>query len=134
MKYVLIALALLAAGSAFAQEPGSKIYILREGPNKTVDGENRVVTTAAGAFQLVLQAAMLKEKVPLILVTDRAQADYTMSWDVQTDQSPYGYGLSASLGGKDGQVIWAGSAAGRNLNYCAEVIARHLKDAMKHKN
>jgi hypothetical protein len=133
MKYVLVVLALLVAGPAFAQEPGSKLYIVQEGPSKTVEGGNKVVTTTPGSFQLVLQAAMLKEKVPFTLITDRAQADYTMSWDIQTGQRPYPYSLSASLASSDGRVVWAGSAAGENLNYCAAVIARHLKGAMKHK-
>ena len=136
MKYVLLVLTLLAAGPAFAQEPGSKLYIVPEGPSKTVDGGNKVVTTTPGAFQIVLQAGLLKEKVPFTLVTDRVQADYTMTWDTQeTDHngSSYPYRVTVSLSNRDGQVVWADNAAGRNLNHCAEVIARHLKGAMKHK-
>jgi hypothetical protein len=134
MKFSFLVLMLLVAGAAFAQEPNTKLYIMPEGPNKTVDGGNRVVTTSAGAFHLVMQAGLMKEKAPFVLVTDPAQADYTMSWDVQTGQaSGYPYRLTASVANKDGQIVWAGNSAGQNLNHCAEVIAKHLKDAMKHK-
>jgi hypothetical protein len=134
MKYVLVVLALLVAGPAFAQEPGSTLYITPEGPSKTVDGGNKVVTTSHGEFQLVLQAGLLKEKVPVTLVTNPQQAEYTMNWDIYHNQSGFTldhYRLTVSLE-RYGQVVWTGSAVG-NLNHCAEVIAKQLKGAMKHK-
>jgi hypothetical protein len=132
MKYALLVLALLATVPAFAQETDSKLYVLPEGPSTTVDGGNKVVTTTTGAFEIVMQAGLLKEKAPFTLVNDRAQADYTMSWDVQP-AAYRTYIVTVSLNNRNGQVVWAGNAAGPTLNHCAEVIARHLKDAMKHK-
>lgn len=147
MKYVLsvhVVFALLSVGSAFAQEPGSKVYIPASAPNKTVDDGNKVVTTTSAQFNLVLQAELFKEKLPFTLVTDPAQATYTMQWAAipEEDQSHAGfrhisnkelYTVSASLLGSDKQVVWAGSADKKNLHDCAVEITKQLKSSMKGK-
>lgn len=152
MKYVvavcLLLLTLLAASSAFAQEPGSKVYIPPSAPNQTVDDGNKVVTTTAPAFNLVMQAELFKAKLPLTLVTDPAQATYTMQWaaipeeERTTGHVNFGhavgtgkelYTVSASLLDRDKQLVWAGSADKKNLHECAVDITRQLKDSMKHK-
>ena len=132
MKYVLIVLALLTAGSAFAQEPGRKLYINEEAPGVTVDSNNKVVTQAAGAFQLVLQAALMKEKVNLVLVTNPRDADYIMNWDMGPGFRSV-YNLTASITTKDGRVIWVSTEHGNTLQWCSQSVARHLRSAMKHK-
>lgn len=148
MKYVLAVLTLLAAGSsAFAQAPGSKLYIPPPEANKTVDDGNKVVTTNGAAFNLVLQAELVKEGLPLTLVTDAVQADYKMQWAaIPEEGTSHGngsllfhsvskelYTVSASLVGKDNQVVWAGSVDKKNLHDCAVVITKQLKDSMKGK-
>jgi hypothetical protein len=149
MKNVFVVLVLLAAasGSAFAQEPGSKLYIPASAPNKTVDDGNKVVTTNGAAFNLVLQAELIKEKVPLTLVTEPAQADYVAQWAaIPEETTSHGngsvlfhnhtkelYTVSTSLVGRDKQVVWAGSADKKNLHDCAAEITKQLKKAMKDK-
>jgi hypothetical protein len=144
MKYIFIVLALLAAGSTPAQVPGSKVYIPPSAPNKTVDDGNKVVTTNGAAFNLVLQAELIKEKLPFTMVTDPAQAVYMVQWAAIPEEGNgsvrWGhsinkelYTVSVSLVGKDSQVIWAGSADKKNLHDSAVVITRQLKDAMKDK-
>lgn len=144
MKYLVAVLVLLTAGFAFGQEPGSKIYIPQPAPNKTVADGTKLVTTTAPAFNLVLQAEIFKTRLPLQIVSDPKQADYTMQWaaipeEERTNSTFSGvtqderYTVSVSLLGKDSQVIWAGSVDKKNIHDCAVEIARQLKDEMKHK-
>jgi hypothetical protein len=150
MKYSLALVALLTAGFAFAQEPGSKLYIPPPQANQTLTDGTKVVTTTAPAFNVVLQAEIFKEKLPLQIVQDSAHADYVVQWAAipeETTGSGYGngsllfhahssskelYTVSASLLGKDNQVVWAGSADKKNLHDAAEEIAKQLKNVMKH--
>lgn len=146
MKHVLAAL-LLTTGFAFAQEPGSKLYIPPSAANTTVADGTKVVTTTAPAFNLVLQAEIFKKKLPLTLVSDAEHADYVVEWAaIPEEGNMHGngsllfhnvnkelYTVSASLLDKNKQVIWAGSADKKNLHDCAENVAEQLKGAMKHK-
>lgn len=146
MKNAIVVLVLLAvaSGSAFAQEPGSKVYIPPPAPNKTLTDGAEVVTTSGAQFNEVMQAELFKEKVSVTLVTDATQADYVMHWSVIPEErkssSHFGrstgkelYTVSTSLVGKDKQVVWAGSADKRNLHDCAAEVAKQLKNAMKGK-
>jgi hypothetical protein len=140
MKTVTAILSLLMFSSmALAQELGSKVYIPRSVGNKTVDDGNKVVTTTGASFDLVIGAELFKEKLPLTLVIDSAQADYTMQWGVISEGQSSGgfhkelYTVSASLLGRDNQVVWSGSVYRKNLHDCAVDITKQLKDAMKHK-
>jgi hypothetical protein len=147
MKYVLAVIALLTAGLAFAQAPGSKLYIPSAAPNTTVTDGSKVITTTAPAFNLVLQAEIFKARLPFTLVNDSAQADYVVEWAaIPEEGDSHGngsllfhsktkelYTVTASLLGKDKQVVWAGSADKKNLRDCAMDITEQLKREMKHK-
>ncbi|MGB8782134.1 MAG: hypothetical protein WCD02_03380 [Terriglobales bacterium] len=147
MKYVLALVALLTAGFAFAQEPGSKLYIPPPQANQTLTDGTKVVTTTAPAFNVVLQAAIFKEKLPFQMVQDSAHADYVVQWAaIPEEGNSHGngsllfhsvskelYTVSASLLSKDSQVVWAGSADKKNLHDAAEEITKQLKSTMKHK-
>jgi hypothetical protein len=139
MKYVLAVLALLSAGSAFAQKPGTKLFIPAPDPSKTVDDGNRVITTKSPEFNLVLQAEIFKAKLPFTIVNDSTAADYVVQWAAIPEEDRSNkksnkelYTVSASLLGKDKSVVWAGSADKKNLRDCAVVITHQLQDAMKH--
>jgi hypothetical protein len=137
----------MAAGSAFAQEPGSKLYIPLPAPDQTVTDGTKVVTTTAPAFNLVLQAEIFKARLPFEIVNDAGQADYVVQWAaIPEEGNVHGngsllfhsvskelYTVSVSLLAKDKQVVWAGSADKKNLHDCAVEIARQLKATMKHK-
>jgi hypothetical protein len=145
MKYVLAVL-LLASGFAFAQEPGSKLYIPSPAADKTVDDGNKVVTTQGAAFNLVLQAEIFRQKLPFKMVSNSVQADYVVEWAAIPEEgvgrvsytgkkatSKELYTVSASFVDKDKQVVWAGSADKKNLQDCAKNIAEQLQKEMKHK-
>ena len=146
MKYVFAAV-LLLAGFAFAQEPGSKLYIPAPAPEMTVADGTKVVTTTAPAFNLVLQAEIFKEKLPFTLVSDAEHADYVVEWAaIPEEGNAHGngsmlmhsvskelYTVSASMLDKNKQVVWAGSSDKKNLFDCAKDVAEQLKAAMKHK-
>ena len=153
MKYVVaLVLASLATGFAYAQNPGSKLYIPPPDPNQTLTDGTKVVTTQGAAFNLVLQGEIFKAKLPLQMVNDRAQADYVVHWGYipeEENASSHGngsllfhahsnskelYTVSVSFVGKDRQVVWAGSADKKNLHDAAEEITKQLKNAMKHNN
>jgi hypothetical protein len=136
MKYVLAISALLFVGSTFAQQAGSKLYILPTAPEKTLEDGTKVVTTSGGSFNFALEAEFAKDGVPLVLTTDSRQADYTLRWGL--NQEPhYGgfdvYTASVSIVDKNNQIIWTAVATKRTQHDCADAIAKQLKNTMKHK-
>jgi len=141
MKFVLAVL-LLTASFTFAQERGSKLYIPPSTANTTVTDGTKVVTTTSPAFNLVLQAEIFKAKL-FAVVNDSTQADYVVQWvAIPEEASSHGgihvvskelYTVSASLVGKDSQMVWAGSADKKNLLDCAKDITEQLEKSMKHK-
>ena len=147
MKFLVGVLVLMTTGFAFGQEPGSKIYIPQPESNQTLTDGNKVVTTTAPAFNLVLQSEIFQSKLPLQIVADASQADYIMQWAAIPEEGRAGYHLqfgggasskelytvSASLLTRDKQVVWAGSVDKKNLHDSAADIAGQLKAAMKHK-
>ena len=123
MKCVItLMLASLATGFAYAQNPGSKLYIPPPAPNQTLTDGTKVATTTAPAFNLVLQSEIFKAKLPLQMVNDRAQADYVAEWSAIPEESHVGhsyskelYTVAVSILDKNKQVVWAGSAEKKNL-------------------
>ncbi|HUC42234.1 MAG TPA: hypothetical protein VL913_00680 [Candidatus Micrarchaeaceae archaeon] len=149
MKCILAVLALLTASSAFAQIAGSKVYIPPSAANTTVTDGTKVVTTTSPAFNVVIQSEFFKEKLPLTLVADSGSADYTLQWaaiaEEEQDRNAGGgllrlhggskelYTVSASLLGKNNQVVWAGSVDKKDLHGCAVEITRQLKNSLNGK-
>ena len=145
MKCVVASLVILTAGLAFAQEPGSKLYIPPPTANQTLTDGTKVVTTEGAPFNQVLQAEIFKERLPFKIVNDSTQADYMVQWSAipeeGTDHATLSrsvtrkelYTVTASLVGKDSAVVWAGSSDKKNLHDSAIEITRQLKDTMKHK-
>jgi len=131
MKRVAV-LVLLATGSAFAQAPGSRLYIPAAGPNSTVSNGTNLVTMNGAAFNLLLQAEIYKAKVPVEIVSNSEQADYVVHWATMPKNSR-STTATVSLIGRDRQVVWAGTADKKTLHDCAEDITKQLKSAMKHK-
>lgn len=142
MRFILVSLLLVSSGfgnSAFGQQssiasptripPGSKMFI------EPMDG-----------FDTYLSAAILKKKVPLMIVDDRAKADFIMGGSSHVDKAGWAKTIfvspnphaEASVTVKDahtGNLVFAynvdKSNAIRANQSTAEACAKHLKEAIE---
>ena len=111
--------------------PGSKVFI------EPMDG-----------FDTYLSAAMLKKKVPIVIVDDRAKADFIMVGSSHVDKAGWAKTIfvspnphaEASISVKDahsGNMVFAynvdKSNAVRANQSTAEACAKHLKEAIEKK-
>jgi hypothetical protein len=111
--------------------PGSKIFI------EPMDG-----------FDTYLSAAFLKKKVPVLVVDDKAKADFIVSGSSHVDKASWAKTMfvspnphaEASVSIKDartGNLVYAYNvdkpAAVRANQSTAEACAKHLKDAIEKK-
>ena len=94
-------------------------------------------------FETYLTAAMLGKKVPVMVVTDRSQADFILTATTERGDKP-GWASTIFLGkakanedasvtiaSKSGTVVWAYSVHKYNSRHgqqsTAEAVAKHLK-------
>ncbi len=134
MKKVALAL-LLGLSSAFAQDPivaGSKVYI---------DPMN--------GFGSYLTAAFEKKQVPLIVVGDKAKADYEVSGTAESQKANWAKILLTKQTGsteeasislvdlKTGAVLFAYAvnkrSSARGKQSAAEACAKHLRNKIQEK-
>ncbi len=129
MLAATVSLAALAGAPTRSVAPGSKIYV-----------------EAADGFDTYLTAALEKKKVPVVVVTDKAKADYELSG--VSDQQKAGWAKIAFTGQihsdeqasvklvqlKTNQVVFAYAVNKKNSLHgrqtAAEACAKHLKEAM----
>jgi hypothetical protein len=119
------------AASMSRIDPGSKVFI------EPMDG-----------FNTYLSAAMLKKKVPIVIVDDRTKADFIMVGSSQVDKAGWAKTIfispnphaEASISIKDahtGNMVFAynvdKSNAVRANQSTAEACAKHLKEAIEKK-
>jgi hypothetical protein len=121
------------ASSKKRVESGSKVY----------------VTPMEGGFDISLVAAIVKKQLPVIVVADKAKADYEISGISQSDKAGWAkmlfMGTDASneqasikvVNLKSGEVVFGynvkkeNSARGRQS--AAEACAKHLKENIENK-
>jgi hypothetical protein len=121
------------AGSAKRVESGSKVY----------------VAPMEGGFDISLVAAIVKKQLPVVVVTDKAKAEYEISGISQSDKAGWAkmlfLGTDASneqasikvVNLKTGEVVFGynvkkeNSARGRQS--AAEACAKHLKENIENK-
>jgi len=121
------------AGSTKRVESGSKVY----------------VAPMEGGFDISLVAAIVKKQLPVVVVTDKAKADYEISAISQSDKAGWAkmlfLGTDASneqasikvVNLKTGEVVFGynvkkeNSARGRQS--AAEACAKHLKENIENK-
>ena len=136
MTIAVIVLALISAVGSFASTipSGSKLFV------DTMDGNMSAYVTAE----------IIKQHLPVVVVTNREQADYILTGQAegssqQRDSHNYNNGslLGAALGGHsnsktkfdgalllisiDGTVIWASDAGDRKVKDVAGRIVKQLK-------
>jgi hypothetical protein len=121
------------AGSKKRVESGSKVY----------------VAPMEGGFDISLVAAIVKKQLPVVVVTDKAKAEYEISGISQSDKAGWAkmlfLGTDASneqasikvVNLKTGEVVFGynvkkeNSARGRQS--AAEACAKHLKENIENK-
>jgi hypothetical protein len=162
---VVGALALLSGlGAAQALPSGSRIYIegnmghsasLAGNAGRAKYSDGKIAFDEVSGFDLYLTAALQEKQVPLVVVTDRAKADYILggTWEhikslgrkssvVANLEAPvFGHAVSDYDGAsirlvdlKTSEVVFAYSVDRNNAPHgrqsTAESVAKHLKAAM----
>lgn len=118
-----------AASETAKLMPGAKLFL------EPMDG-----------FSTYLSAALLKKKVPVVVVDDRSKADFVVSGSSQVEKAGWAKTIfvspaphaEASIAIKDahsGNLVWAynvdKSNAARANQSTAEACAKHLKEAIE---
>ncbi len=145
VRGLLLSLA-LAAPPAFAQTPAPA-----PNPALTDVGRNQIRGGAAvfiepmDGFDTSLSAALLKKKVPLLVVDDRSKADYVISgashienagWakTIFISPNPHAEASIKMNDARTGALLFAYSVdkpnAARGNQSTAEACAKHLKEAI----
>ncbi len=139
--FVLLMLSTFASAQAPAIKNGSTVYF-----------------EPANGFEIYLTGAMIKYKVPLVVVTDKEKADYAIRSNSEQIQQAGGGVFGSILGGsatpstwvevsatfsvidlRSSQVVFAGSTS-RNRSYkaaseeCVDQLAYYMKGPKVHKS
>ena len=132
---------LLAATSAFSQE--AKTYFNPKA--KPIAAGSRIyIAPILGGFQNYIAAAIMKKKVPVLLVTDRTKADYEISGVSESEKANWAKMLFLSSGAsaeqasiqvvnvRTDEVVFAYSVnkanSVRGKQSAGEACAKHLKE------
>jgi hypothetical protein len=137
---ICCAMVLGAAMSAAAQDASQ----LRQDENGAIPAGARVfISPIEGGYDIYLAAAMHNKQVPIVMVTDRAKADFELSGVSETEKAGWAkivfWGNTSSneqasikiVNLKTGTVVWgynvnkSGSARGKQSS--SEACAKHLK-------
>jgi hypothetical protein len=142
---ICCAVALAVTAHAFAQQ---------NPPDLTQDANARIprgarvyIGTIEGGYDIYLAAAMHKKEVPIVMVTDRAKAEFELSGVSESEKAGWAkilfWGNTSSkeeasvklVNLKTGTVVWGynvskGSSA-RGKQSSAEACAKHLKDKIE---
>ncbi len=131
---------LIAAVSGFSQE--EKTYF--NPAAKPIPAGSRIyVAPISGGFENYIVAAILKKKVPVVLVTDQTKADYEISGVSESEKANWAKMLFMKSGAsaeqasvqvvdrKNGEVVFAYSVnkanSARGKQSAGEACAKHLK-------
>jgi hypothetical protein len=141
LAFVLLAFSAFALSQAPAIKSGSAVYI-----------------EPANGFEIYLTGALIKYKVPLVVVTDKEKADYTLRSNARQIQQAGGGWFGSIMGGapttstwsevsttfsvidpQSSQVVFAGSTR-KNRSYkaaaeeCVDQLAYYMKGPKTHKS
>jgi|ERR1035437_10052424 hypothetical protein len=139
--FVLLAFSAFALAQAPAIKSGSTVYI-----------------EPANGFEIYLTGALIKYKVPLVVVTDKDKADFTIRSSAEHIQQAGGGWFGSIMGGapttstwsevsatfsvidaQSSQVVFAGSTS-KNRSYkaaaedCVDQLAYYMKGPTTHKS
>lgn len=152
-KVMILLLAMAFSLAAFAQDTKSETKNKEtKAPEKTekkIPANSKVFLAPMGGFEEDLKAAIQSKKVPVVLVTDKDQADYEIAGTSDTEKASTAKKVvmwnwhsneQASItvtDHKTGEVVFAysvnkkSSAHGRRST--AEACAKHLKEQIEGK-
>jgi|SRR5438105_2410366 len=145
---ILSVCAVLLACSASPARAQEGAIPLPEGSNARVPAGSRMfIAPIEGGYDIYLSAAMTKKAVPLIMVTDRAKADFELSGVTETDKAGWAkmvFMRSTSTNEqasikmvnlKSGVVVWGynvnKSNSARGKQSSSESCAKHLKEKIE---
>jgi hypothetical protein len=138
-------LALVLAAAAAGQE-GKSI----DQSNKAIERSSRVyISPIEGGFDTFLAAAIIKKQVPVVIVTDRAKADYEITGIANTEKAGWAKMLFMGVDNsndmasikvvylKSSEVVYGYSVrkgnSYRGKQSAAEACAKHLKGKIEEK-
>jgi len=135
---ILLTLFLLAVCSIYAQEAAQKVI---------PSGAKVFIAPMDGGFNEFLKAAIEKKKVPVVIVEDKAAADFEITGHSETQKASTAKKVimwdwhsneQASIqvnNLKSGEVVWAYSAnkqsSAHGKKSTAEACAKHLKEKIE---
>lgn len=142
---IALGLALLLAGIAAGQE-GKSV----DQSKKPIERSSRIyISPIEGGFDTFLAAAIIKKQVPVVVVTDRAKADYEISGIANTEKAGWAKMLFMGTDNtndlasikvveiKSGEVVYGYSVrkgnSYRGKQSAAEACAKHLKEKIEGK-
>ena len=148
-KAIVILLAMAFSLAGFAQDTKSKDAKAPEKTEKKIPANSKVFLAPMGGFENDLKAAIESKKVPVVLVTDKDQADYEISGT--SDSEKAGAVKKAVMWNwhsneqtsitvtehKSGEVVFAYSvnkkSSAHGKRSTAEACAKHLKEQIEGK-
>ena len=143
-KAIVILLAMFFSLTTFAQDAKSKEAKTTE---KKIPANSKVFLAPMGGFEDDLKAAIQSKKVPVVLVTDKDQADYEIAGTAESEKA--GAAKKIIMGNwhsneqasitvtdrKSGEVVFAYSvnkkSSAHGKRSTAEACAKHLKDQIQ---
>ncbi|MBZ5493528.1 MAG: hypothetical protein LAO76_21635 [Acidobacteriia bacterium] len=148
-KAIVILLAMAFSLAGFAQDTKSKDAKAPEKTEKKIPANSKVFLAPMGGFENDLKAAIESKKVPVVLVTDKDQADYEISGTSDSEKAGavkkavmwnWHSNEQASITvteHKSGEVVFAYSvnkkSSAHGKRSTAEACAKHLKEQIEGK-
>ena len=160
-KTLILLLAIAFSLAAFTQDTQNKDAKSQEAKpaetkttnapltNKKIPANSKVFLAPMGGFEEDLKAAIVSKKVPVVLVTDKDQADYEIAGTSDTEKDSTAKKVvmwnwhsneQASItvtDHKSGEVVFAYSvnkkSSAHGKRSTAEACAKHLKDQIEGK-
>jgi hypothetical protein len=148
-KAIVILLAMAFSLAGFAQDTKSKDAKAPEKTEKKIPANSKVFLAPMGGFENDLKAAIESKKVPVVLVTDKDQADYEISGTSDSEKAGavkkavmwnWHSNEQASItvsDHKSGEVVFAYSvnkkSSAHGKRSTAEACAKHLKEQIEGK-
>jgi hypothetical protein len=150
MTILLLAMAFnLGVFALNTQDKDKKTEDAKSQTNKKIPANSKVFLAPMGGFEDDLKAAIQAKKVPVVLVTDKDQADYEITGTSETEKAGTAKKVimlnwhsneQASItvtDRKSGEVVFAYSvnkkSSAHGKRSTAEACAKHLKDEIQGK-
>jgi hypothetical protein len=140
-----VSLILLLAATAVAQE--GQTQLTQDAEGRIPKGSKLFIAPVEGGYDIYLAAAMQAKQVPLVIVTDKAKADFELSAVSETEKAGWAkivfWGNTQSdeqasikvVNLKTGTVVFGynvnKSSSARGKQSSAEACAKHLKEKIE---